>query len=176
MLESPPLRARLAVSVAVAAAAALVTGFKLMDGSLLPDFAVFWAAAEALTRGESPYAIQRSLESFQFDAGFLNPLPAAIAVAPLAALPVRAATVAFNAMGMGALAFALTSDGWRRLPILMSFPALFCLTVGQWSAYVTAAALTPWFAWAAVCKPNIGIAMFLAFVTRERVKIILRVC
>jgi hypothetical protein len=119
---------------------------------------MFWVAARALVGGESPYALPRVVDGFTFQSGYLNPLPAALAVAPLAGLPFRLATVLFNGIGMGVLAFGLSRTGWHRLPILMSFPALYSLIVGQWSSYVTAAALIPGLAWAAVCKPNIGLA------------------
>jgi hypothetical protein len=62
---------------------------------------------------------------------------------------------------MGCLAWVVTRDSWNRWPILLSFPALWSVSSGQWSPLLTAAALSPVFAWAAACKPTLGTAAFL---------------
>jgi hypothetical protein len=124
------------------------------------DFSYFWVGARALVAGVSPYVAVAPGGPFHFDTGFMYPLPAALAVVPLAWLPVVPAGVLFGALGMGALAFAMTREGYHRLPILMSFPALWCVSSGQWAPFVTAAALVPGFAWAAAVKPTLGFASF----------------
>jgi hypothetical protein len=80
--------------------------------------------------------------------------------ATVAWLPQIAASVVFVAASFGLLAFALSADGWWRLPILMSAPALWCMTTGQWAPLTLAAAMMPAFAWAAVAKPTLGFAAF----------------
>lgn len=142
--------------------AGAIARWKASQWGYLSDFSVFWLAADALVRGADPYtAVSAGMAGFHFDSGFLYPLPAALIVAPLTALPVLMAGVLFVALSMGALAWALTRDGWQRWPILMSFPALWAVGSGQWSPLVTAAALSPSFAWAAACKPTLGVAAWV---------------
>ena len=64
--------------------------------------------------------------------------------------------VVFCAVGAGILAFSLTRDGYWRLPALMSMPMLICMSNGQWAPLITAAALSPAFAWLAAVKPTLG--------------------
>jgi hypothetical protein len=131
---------------------------------LLYDFAYFWVAGRALLTGGDPYtAVQPGAVQFgevRFDNWFMYPLPAALGGAAVAWLPMQAASVVFVAAAFGLLAFALTADGWWRLPILMSAPALWCMTTGQWAPLTLAAAMTPAFAWPRVAKPTLGFAAF----------------
>jgi hypothetical protein len=158
---APTLRSRLIVAVVTAALTAIIASVKFAQVGYPIDFALFWSAGRALVHGLNPYAAVMPGGPFKFDSGFLYPLPAAIAVAPLGFLPVNVAGQVFAAVGMGSLAFVLTRDGWQRWPILMSFPALWAVSSGQWSPFVTVAALTPAFAWAAACKPTLGLAAYL---------------
>lgn len=160
MARTPTIQARITASLAIAVIVALFSVFKGIQDAPAPDFAMFWVSARALVAGQNPYAIPRVVGEFTFESGFLNPLPAAVVVTPVAGMPFLLATAVFNAVGMGLLAFALSRKDWQRMPILMSFPALYSLVLGQWSPYVTAAAVSPWLAWAAVCKPNIGLTAF----------------
>jgi hypothetical protein len=75
--------------------------------------------------------------------------------------------VLFAGVGLSILAFAITTDGFQRLPVLMSLPVLLSLTSVQWAPLVTAAAFAPSFAWGAVCKPNLGIAIFASRPSRR---------
>lgn len=155
---APTVRQRVAVALAAALAAALVAWVKYRQAGPPMDFAFFWVAARAVMAGADPYAvIQRGA---QFDNAFVYPLPAAVTVVPFALMPQAVAGIVFAALGIGCLAYAITSD-WNRWPILMSFPALWAVGAGQWSPFVTAAALVPGFAFAAACKPTLGAAMWL---------------
>src|SRR5688572_6599136 len=148
----PTRRARVLVALATAVAAAVVGYIKLRQWGYMADFSVFFLAAEAMVRGGDPYtAVGPATAGFRFDSGFLYPLPAALAVAPLTVLPLQWAGLLFVSLSMGALAYQLTRDSWNRWPILMSFPALWAVGSGQWSPLITAAALSPTFAWAAAC-------------------------
>jgi len=158
---TPSVRRRLLVGGAVACAAALIAVIKIVIQVGYPsDFAYFWVGSRALLGGESPYAVVQPGGPFHFQSGYLYTLPAALVVAPLALLPVNVAGVLFGALGMGVLAFAMTREGFERLPVLMSFPALWCLSTGQWAPWVTAAALMPGLGVFAACKPNLGLAAF----------------
>jgi hypothetical protein len=160
---APSLKARLATAAAVAVAAAAIAYVKIvMQVGYPSDFSYFWVGSRALLDGQSPYAVvQPGGPPFYFQSGYLYPLPAALLVAPLAVLPVNAAGIIFAALGMAVLAFAITNEGFDRLPILMSFPALWCMSTGQWAPWVAAAALMPSLGFLAAAKPNLGLAAFL---------------
>jgi hypothetical protein len=162
--NQPSRTARLLVALGVATVAAVIAWVKIQQNGLLYDFAYFWVAGRALLTGGDPYtAVQPGAVQFgevRFDNWFMYPLPAALGGAAVAWLPMQAASVVFVAAAFGLLAFALTADGWWRLPILMSAPALWCMTTGQWAPLTLAAAMTPAFAWAAVAKPTLGFAAF----------------
>ena len=131
-------------------------------GGLPSDFTHWWVAARALLDGQNPYDVIRPGYPYPwFDSRFMYPLPAAVVTIPVAWLPGDIAGIVFDAAGMGLLAFALTRDGWDRWPILMSFPALWCVSSGQWSTYITAAMILPTLGWAAACKPTLGLAVLL---------------
>jgi hypothetical protein len=83
-----------------------------------------------------------------------------LVIVPIAPFSMNVAGMVFSAAGMGTLAFALSREGWHRLPILMSFPALWCITAGQITPFVAAAAVAPAYAWAATFKPTLGFAAF----------------
>jgi len=156
------LAARIAVAIAVAIASAAICWVKIHGVGYATDFAIFWQAGRAILDGQNPYQVVLPGGRFDFDSGFLYPLPAAVATAPLGALPIFAASLLFAALTAGGLAFAMTHDGWWRLPALMSFPMLWAVSAGQWAPIVAAAALSPAFAWLAACKPTLGAAAFLA--------------
>jgi len=126
------------------------------------DFPYWWEAARLLLTGGNPYtAIGPGGPPFYHDNVFVYPLSAAVATLPWSWLPVYVGSALFSAVGMGFLAFGLTRDGWERWPGLMSFPALWAVSSGQWSPWVTAAALMPALGCFGACKPTLGIAAFL---------------
>lgn len=158
----PSTRHRLLVALAAAVLAMVVASIKARQWGYIADFSVFWFGAVELVQGRDPYALQlTTLPGFRFDSGFLYPLPAAVVLAPFALVPLWQSGLLFVGLSMGALAWALTRESWDRWPILLSFPALWSVGSGQWAPLVTAAALSPSFAWAAACKPTLGIAAFL---------------
>ena len=146
----PTLRGRVAVASGVGVAAGTIAAVRTQIdlASILKDFGYFWAAGRVLLEGGSPY---QSL--------YVYPLPAAVAAAPFAMLPAHWAVVLFVGLSMALCAFALTREGYQRLPILMSFPALTAMSTGQWSPLVLCAALGSGWGWVAALKPTLGAAM-----------------
>ena len=144
---TPSVRTRVLVAVAVAVTSGALAWYKSRHGALY-DFPHYAFGGRALLAGNDPYP------------SFVYPLPAAMWGALFAALPSHIGGALFVGSAFGFLAFALTRDGWHRLPILVSGPGLWCLQSGQWTPLVVAAAMTPAFAWAAVAKPTIGLAAF----------------
>jgi hypothetical protein len=115
-----------------------------------------------LLNGQSPYRTIDATGPYPFREGFLYPLPAAVVSVPFALLDMPHGFVVFCAVSAGILAFALTRDGYWRLPALMSMPMLVCMSNGQWAPLITAAALSPAFAWLAAVKPTLGGAVVAA--------------
>ena len=172
--ETPRLWRRVAIAVAVAVGAAVIANIKLhhrwMTGEAgAADFTWWWRAGHALLAGQSPYRTIDATGPYPFREGFLYPLPAAVVSVPFALLDMPRGFVAFCAAGAGILAFSLTRDGYWRLPALMSMPMLTCMSNGQWAPLITAAALSPAFAWLAAVKPTLGGAVLAARPTPFRI-------
>jgi hypothetical protein len=156
----PSTRARVFVAVATAVAAVVVCLVRQGQTGPPSDFAMFWTAARVLVDGGDPYAVIRPGGEWHWESGYLYPLPAALALIPLLPLSPSVAAIVFSSLAMGTFAFAITRDDWSRWPILMSAPALWAVSAGQWAPLVSAAAMTPAFAWAAAVKPTVGLACF----------------
>ena len=126
-----------------------------MSSGIHHDFLAFYAAGKLVLEGRPSElydagaltAIQRSVIPFPVGANgympFINPPFAAVAFAPIAALPAQLARVAWAALSLAMLVLA---GLWmaRPLPVLqrvattllvaLSFPAYHSLAEGQWSA------------------------------------------
>jgi hypothetical protein len=124
------------------------------------DFTIFYRAGHALLNGVSPYATIDITGPYPFISGFLYPLPAAVVTTPLALLSLPAALTIFCGLGAATLAYAVTRDGYWRLPTLMSMPMLWSTSTGQWAPFITAALFVPSLGWLAICKPNLALAAF----------------
>src|SRR5689334_14368985 len=142
----PPLTSRLWVACAVATAAAAIAAVRthIDPGGIVNDFGYFLAAGRTLLAGENPYRVSL----------YIYPLPAAVAAAPFSMVPIAWSAVLFIGLSMGLSAFALSRDGYQRLPLLMSFPALTAMTTGQWAPLVLCAAFGSGWGWVAAIKPT----------------------
>jgi hypothetical protein len=127
---------------------------------LAKDFTPPWFAARTLLLGQNPYRVMQATGSYPFGTPFFFPLPAALLAIPFAPLNGLAAGVAFTALSFGVLGFALTREGYERLPLLVSFPAVMAATLGQWSPLIAAATMLPALQFVAAAKPTLGLAMF----------------
>jgi hypothetical protein len=148
----PSVLPRIIVATLVAIAATAIAWLKAHapDSGFVIDFGYYWTGGKEVLAGHDPYKTV---------VPFIYPLTAAVALTPLAWLPLIPAGVVFMGVSMGCCAYALTREGWERLPILMSFPALWAMSSGQWAPLVACAALSSGFGWAAACKPTLGIVM-----------------
>jgi len=162
---APPGRAaRLLVAVAAALAVALWSHHDLtVSQAVAEDFTWPWRAARALLAGLDPYVEIRPVGAFPYDAYFKYPLPAALVAMPFAWLPAEAAGALFIGLSTGLLVWALTRDGWERLPILLSGCFMSAVKSAQWTPLLAAAlVLSPWTLGLGVVKPNLGVPMFVA--------------
>ena len=168
--STPRIRDRSLVAFGVACAAGLVVAhfaYANSDPSNASDFTWYWRAGRAVLAGESPYQAINATGPYPYNEGFLYPLPAALIAAPFAALALWPAMVGFCAVLAGCLAFTLTRDGFWRLPILMSFPMVWCAQSGQLAPLGVAAAMAPVLGGLAIAKPTLAIAAF-AYAPRKR--------
>ena len=126
------------------------------------DFSQVWFASRAWLAGQSPYAVIGPGRPFEWNFPFFYPLPAAIAMAPLALLPVRWADAVFMAIGAGCFAWALMRFGYPPLLGLVSVSMFGAAGSVQWSPLLGASFVLAPLGLFAIAKPTIGAAMFVA--------------
>lgn len=120
-----------------------------------------WRAAQALLQHQNPYEVIRPTGPFPFDSGFKYPLPFAVLALPIAGLSPAMALAVFGGAGAALFTFALTRDGYWRLPLLGSAPVLSTLSLGQTGFWTVSAALLPSIAWLGFCvKPTAALCAF----------------
>jgi hypothetical protein len=155
---------------AVALAFALVVGAFYWGASSAPDYISdldqVWHAAQAVLHGVDPYSVIGPGRTHQIDFPLYYPLPAVYAFIPSALLPIELARTVFVALSAGLLAYAITYDGWHRLPIFLSGAYVHSLATAQWSPLLTAAFVIPWLGPVLLLKPNIGLALAATSPTR----------
>jgi hypothetical protein len=125
------------------------------------DAVQLWIGARALLDGGDPYT---AVPAAGFPWPLYYPLPAVLLALPLATLPEPVARILW-ATATGAV-FAYGVRGPARYAAL-SASFLVCLLLGQLAPVLMAAAAVPWlgFLWAA--KPSLGLALFLAYPSRQ---------
>jgi hypothetical protein len=111
--------------------------------------------------GVSPYSVVGPGRAFAWEWPLYYPLPAILVTCPMAMMSLRDGMAFFTALSSGAFAFAITRDGWRRVPLLASAPLAYAVGLVQWSPLLTAAALVPSLGLLLVTKPSIGLAIWL---------------
>jgi hypothetical protein len=144
----------------------------LLRRQLAPDSVVFWRGARILLTHGDPYAAnamnvppagERDLAAWHVRTEPLYyPLPALLLWVPFALLPFLPASVAFVSLGAGLFAYAVSRTGLHRLWLCGSVPFLIALQFGQWTTYLTAAAILPALGFLLPAKPNLGLAILLA--------------
>lgn len=139
--------------------AVYVTFFGLANPDFTSDFDQVWAGARALWQNKDPYVVVGPGREFGWRWPLYYPLPALVAVAPLGLLPVIAARAIFASCSAALLAWAITRDGWSRLPIFLSVSFMVTMELGQWSALYAAAFFIPAIGAFGFAKPNFGLAL-----------------
>jgi len=99
----------------------------------------------------------------------MYPATAMVAALPLSVFPEEIAAFLFVAISGGLLAYAVTRDGWYRLPLFLSWPYVVAISHGQWSPLYTAIVYLPSLGWILAAKPSIGAAVFAASSSRRLV-------
>jgi hypothetical protein len=157
------------VALAVGVAAGMLnwtTKARLREDTDLEQVLV---AARALSHGSNPYGVVGPGLLYDSPWPLLYPLPAVMTVLAVStpALPFGMGAACFVFLGAVAFSYALTKDGWQRLPMLLSVPAIWAFSWAQWSPILSAAMVLPWLGFAFAAKPTIGIALFAARPNRK---------
>jgi hypothetical protein len=154
----PALRWAFSIALGIACATyAYAVGWA--NPEFVSDFDQVWAGAKALWEQKDPYAVVGPNKEFHWKWPLYYPLPALVLVAPLGLMPVLFARAVFAGLSAALLAWAVTRDGWQRLPIFISVSFLVTVELGQWSALYAAAFFLPLLSVVGVAKPNIGVAV-----------------
>jgi hypothetical protein len=154
----PLLRAVFVVSLTVTVSA-YVIALGLANPDFVSDFDQVWAGARALWERKDPYVVVGPGREFGWNWPLYYPLPALVAIAPLGLLPVIVARALFAGISSGLLAWAVTRDGWSRLPIFISISFLVTIELGQWSAIYAAAFFLPALGVIGITKPNFAVPL-----------------
>ncbi|MBA3341701.1 MAG: hypothetical protein H0T48_07685 [Gemmatimonadaceae bacterium] len=160
---------RIAVSMVVGALAGLfLLATESQTRGASTDFNLTWLAAKAVLAGQNPYELIGP-GKLHPEGGYpyIYPLTAAVFALPLALIPSYWATALFVSIGAGLLAFAVTKDGWRRLPLFLSMPYIIAARQGQWSPLLSAAFCIPALAGVLSAKPTLGFALLAAAGSRR---------
>lgn len=155
-------RRSLRAAVFVAVVSGLSTWVFLSRPDAPSDFFHYWSATRTLFAGGDPYTVIAEGPANHWRDRTLYPLPALLLLAPFAPLPLEVAGGAFVGVSAGLAAWGLARTGAQRLPLFLSAPFLFCVSLGQWSPLLVAAALIPSLGAIVVAKPTIGFAAFIA--------------
>jgi hypothetical protein len=156
---------RIAVAMAVGAAAALYTHFvwaHQLPGTV-SDWDSVWTGARALLDHQDPYT---AIRSPPWPWTLVYPMPAVVLTLPFALLPLPVARAAFVGSSVGLLAFTSSRRSWWPLLLIWSGSMLEAIRFIQWAPLLLAAVLAPWAAGAFAAKPTTGGALFLAKPTR----------
>ncbi len=165
----PSAAARLAIAVGIATLASLLPFIEHIRSPTHPaDFGLVWFGARSIIHHVSPYELVGPGLPYNWPwKQLLYPGTAMVVTLPFAALPLLPASVLFVGISTLLLAYAVTRDGWQRLPIFLSSAFVIAAAAGQWSPLLTAALCIPSLAWVVAAKPNIGLAL-LASTTSQR--------
>jgi hypothetical protein len=128
-------------------------------GTGITDFGQPWFAALAILHHADPYRLIGPNGIYHHEFPLFYPLTAAVAVLPLGLLREAQASAVFVWISAGLLAYAITANGWERLPLFLSTPFLIAAYQAQWSPILAAGFCLPALAWLFAAKPTIGIAL-----------------
>jgi hypothetical protein len=156
--NTPSERARMlaATLIAVAACLTLYASFRVNPGRHT-DFSNAWFGARMLLKGIDPYPLLGPGRAFDVEYQLLYPASSFVAVLPFGLAPEREASLAFVAISVWLLVYAITRDGWHRMPLIASAAFMDSVMAAQWTLILTAALFLPFLAFATPAKPQNGI-------------------
>jgi hypothetical protein len=168
----PTVLSRVIVAIVIAI---LATAFFYIHqrhwGNRPGDFDQVWFSARAMLHDANPYRLVGPGKVFEWHWPLFYPGTAMVAALPLTPLSQFVAALSFVFIGSGLLGFAVTAQGWHRLPIFLSAPFLVAVAAAQWSPLLTAGFLFPPVAFLFAAKPNAGLAMMLSTSSKSTLRI-----
>jgi hypothetical protein len=119
------------------------------------DHLILWQSVHTLLEHGDPYRDDPNTFKRLF-----YPLPAVLLGLPFAWLSPESAAIAFVSCSAAVLGFAITRDGFYRVPIVFSICFFSAAQLAQTSIILLGFALIPMLRGLLVFKPNIGLALF----------------
>lgn len=156
---------RVTVSIAGGLAAALLSELQAaLPHPGISDFADLWHGLIAWQAGADPYAAVHALRP---EVSLFYPFTALVLCWPLAFVPLHHAAALFAGVGVGAFVAAF----WGRPAVFAVLSAAVFSNViqGQWSPLLTSAAAVPWLGLVWAAKPSLGLALALAYPSRQAI-------
>ena len=182
MSAPPALRTRLIFSLVLGVVAALYaydTHRSFLAIGQSPDSLFLWRGARILLAGGDPYnfATWRTMPAGELDiAAWRNvieplyyPVPALLIWIPFSLGSFLVGSAAFCGLGAAVFVFAISRAGLHRVWLCGSVGFIMALRFGQWSTWLTAAALLPMLSFLLPAKPNLGLPLVLAKPNRAMV-------
>jgi hypothetical protein len=122
------------------------------------DFQFYYLATRLWTGGINPYDLRPFTPPWPLSDRVFYPLPSLILTTPFTWLRIDVAQVVFVTAASGLLAWRLSRNAIWPLLLFASPSFLFAALTGQWSPWLTFAALTPSAGFLLVAKPTLGLA------------------
>jgi len=159
-LTREPERLRLAVSIVVGVAAAVLALSSIIwRPNFISDFDQAVVGIRVLLQGGNPYEHIGPGRAWDYLWPLYYPAPALVLAAPFAVFPILIGRALFIAFGMGVFTWALLKRAPHCWPMLLSYPAMSAVDLIQWAPWMAAALTLPWLGIFAAAKPNTGIAV-----------------
>ena len=165
------------VAVVFALLAALYSGARHWANPTSPsDFDQLWYASRAFLSGTDPYSVVGPGKLFEWSWPMYYSMPAILISVPLAWMPVAVARVVVATLTAGALGWAIGSKVRWLWPVLLSASFLIAVARTQWSPLMLASMWVPWFGFAVVAKPNLGLVTLAAHERRRDLMTVSALC
>jgi hypothetical protein len=134
------------------------------------DWTFHWRAAHAVLTGRNPYLVVVPSGPYPFSYYWFYPLPSVFMALPTAVLSAVWSSAVSVGVASALLAFAVTRDGYFRLPVFLSAQFMMGAAAGSAPAILlTAVCAWPALQWLVSVKPNLGLAAFVSQPTRRAV-------
>ena len=154
---------RLLLAASIGVACGYFTFVSARPDFVTTDYEYLWRAARLWSSGVDPYAIKPRAAWLHlwplFDPLFY-PMPAVLFAGLFAGWSLAISQVVFVSLASAFLAWRLTRRALWPLLIFMTPSFWMAAFLGQWSPWLTLAALVPNAGFLLVCKPTIGLACF----------------
>jgi hypothetical protein len=158
--EDTPKWQRLIVATLIGLFGMAITlrGLTKSSGAIT-DLGQVWFAASAMLHHADPYQLIGPTAVYHLEFPLLYPLTAAVVILPLSLLDEPVASAVFVFIASATLAFAVTKNGWDRLPLFVSLPFLIAAHQAQFAPLLAAGFLLPALAWTWAAKPTLGLVL-----------------